>query len=108
MASRLAQVYESAQAHVNKKCSNDKLKVHIIINYNKNDNIYLKAKQKNQMTRRTLKNYIVAANITEYHILSKLIFLRTIIPKFHVDKAILFHLKIHIFKLDVRTIWSQL
>ena len=35
-----------------------------------------------------IDKYRVAANITEYHILLKLIFLRIIIPKIYGEKAI--------------------
>ncbi len=37
------------------------------------------------MIRQILTN--IVANITEYHIISKLIFFRIIIPKIHEDKA---------------------
>ena len=39
-----------------------------------------------------IDKYRVAANITEYHIISKLIFIRIIIPKF-MKKRRLFHVK---------------
>ena len=48
---------------------------------NKNDNI-LKAKLKKSDDQTDIDRYRVAANIIEYHTISKLIFLRIIIPKF--------------------------
>ncbi len=41
-----------------------------------------------------IDKFRVAANITEYHIISKLIFLRIIIPKFMIIKDNYFILKI--------------
>ncbi len=42
-----------------------------------------------------IDKYRVAANIIEYHIISKLIFLRIIIPKF-MEKRQLFNLKMYV------------
>ena len=47
---------------------------------------FIKTKLKILDNQRNIDKYSVAANITEYHIISKLIFLRIIIPK---DKAII-------------------
>ncbi len=43
---------------------------------------FIKAKLKKSDDQANIDKYRVAANITEYHILSKLIFRRIIIPKF--------------------------
>ena len=54
--------------------------------------------------------YKVAVNITKYHIISKLFFLRIIIPKFMIVRQ-LFHVKytkINMYKNGVHTIWSGL
>ena len=42
----------------------------------------IKTKLKNSDDPKNIDKYRVAVNITEYHIISKLIFLRIIIPKF--------------------------
>ena len=57
-----------------------------------------------------IDKYWLAANITEYHIISKLIFLRIIIPQF-IEKRQLFHVKmskINKFKMEVWICWAQL
>ena len=51
---------------------------------------FMKAKFKKSDDQTNIDKYRVAANITEYHIISKLIFLRIIIPKF-IEKRQLFH-----------------
>ncbi len=57
--------------------------------------------------------YSVVANITEYHIISKLIFLRIIIPKFLKIKQFLpvknecKNVKNQHVKMDVWTVWLQ-
>ena len=48
----------------------------------------IKAKLKKSDVQTNIDKYRVAANITEYHIISKLIFLRIIIPKFLMIKKI--------------------
>ncbi len=52
--------------------------------------------------------YRVATNITEYHIISKLNFRRTIIPKFMTIRQLIFvrkyMSKINMFKMDVSTL----
>ncbi len=58
---------------------------------NKNDNIHKNEVQEIGLTDEYWQ-YRVAANITEYHIISRLIFLRIIIPKF-IEKSQLFHIK---------------
>ena len=53
----------------------------------------------------------LAANITEYHIISKLIFLRIIIPKLMMIRQ-LYDVKMYVimnmFKIYVRTFWYEL
>ena len=51
------------------------------IDINKNDNIHINEVQQIRWSDEYWQ-YRVAANITEYHIISKLIFLWIIIPKF--------------------------
>ncbi len=68
---------------------NDDKKSHIShvklqINLTKNDNIH-KSKVKKTDNQTNIDKHRVAANITEYHIISKLIFLRIIIPKCRTD-----------------------
>ena len=53
---------------------------------------FIKAKIKKSDDQTDIDKYRVAANITEYHIISKLIFLRIIIPKFMMIRQ-LFHVK---------------
>ena len=53
---------------------------------------FIKAKIKNQMN---IDKNRVTANITEYHNISKLIFLRIIIAKF-MKKRQLFHVKMYL------------
>ena len=50
--------------------------------------IFIKAKLKKSDEQTNIWKYRVAANITEYHIMSKLIFRRIIIQKSHNDKGI--------------------
>ena len=52
-----------------------------------------------------IRKYRVAANITEYHITSKLIFLRKNHSKIYEDKNVGRNVK-H-FKMEVWTFWSQ-
>ena len=52
--------------------------------------IKLKAKLKKSIDQTNIDEYRVAANITEYQIISKLIFLRNIIPKFVMIRQILY------------------
>ena len=56
---------------------------------NKNDNIY---KNEVQEIQTNIDKYRETTNITEYHIISKLIFLGIIIPKF-MRKRLLLHVK---------------
>ena len=80
----------------------------------KNKNVtIIKTKFKKSNDQTNIYKYRVAANITEYHIISKLIFLRIIIPKFmkirqlvHV-KNVCKNVKNQHVKMDVR-IWSLL
>ena len=61
---------------------------------------FIKTKLKRSNDETSIDKYRVAANITEYHIISKIIFLRLIIQKF-MKKKRLFHVKmskINIFK----------
>ena len=53
---------------------------------------FIKAKLKKANDQTNIDKYRVAANITEYHIISKLIFLRIIIKKFMKIRQ-LFHVK---------------
>ena len=55
--------------------------------------IKLKAKLKKSIDQTNIDKYRVAANITEYQIISKLIFLRNIIPKFMMIVNYLFLVK---------------
>ena len=59
----------------------------------KNKNEFIKKKFKIPDDQTNIEKYSLAANITEYHIISKLILQRTIIPKFMMVKQ-LFHVKI--------------
>ena len=59
---------------------------------------FIKAKLKKSDDQMNFYIYRVAANITDYHIISKLIFLRIIIPKFMNE--------INMFRMDVLTSWS--
>ena len=76
---------------------------------------FIKTKFKKSDYQTNIDKYKVAANITEYHIISKLIFLRIIIPIFKKIRQ-LFHVKnvwknvkkINMFKMDIWTFWSQL
>ncbi len=52
--------------------------------------IFIKTKFKKSYDQTNIDKYRVAANITDYHIISKLIFLKLIIPKF-LKKRRLFH-----------------
>ena len=52
----------------------------------------IKTKFKKLDEQTNIDKYVVAANITEYHIKSKIIFLRSIIPKFMKIKQ-LFNVK---------------
>ena len=54
---------------------------------------FIKMKFKVSDDRTNIYKYRLAANITEYHIISKLILQRIIIPKFMMTKK-LFHVKI--------------
>ena len=71
----------------------------------------IEAKFKISDDHTNIDKYRVAANIIEYHIISKLIFLRIIIPKFMMIRQ-LFQImyvkmsKINMFKMDVWTFWS--
>ncbi len=49
---------------------------------------FIKTKFKKSNDQTNIGKYRVAANITEYHIISKLSFLRIIIPKFTGKRAI--------------------
>ena len=53
---------------------------------------FKKAKLKKSDDNTNIDKYRVAANIIEYHIISKLIFLRIIIPKFMILRLLL-HVK---------------
>ena len=70
---------------------------------------FIKAKLKKSYDQTNIR---VAANITEYHIISKLIFQRIIIPKFIMIWQ-LFHLKKMMYKIFKklnmfsRTFWSK-
>ncbi len=50
---------------------------------------FIKAKLKKADDQTKIDKYREAANITEYHIVSKLIFLRIIIPKFMMIRQFL-------------------
>ena len=68
---------------------------------------FIKMKFKISDAQTNINKYRLAANITEYHILSKFIFLRIITQKFMIKQ--LFHIKMYVkmskimFKIDVRT-----
>ncbi len=53
---------------------------------------FIKAKLKKSDIQTSIEINRVAANITEYHTMSKLIFLRIFIPKFRMTRK-LFHVK---------------
>ena len=53
---------------------------------------FIKTKFKKSYDQTNIDKYRVAANITEYHIISQLIFLRIIIPNF-LKKIQLIHVK---------------
>ncbi len=53
---------------------------------------FIKAKLKKSDDQRNIDKYGVPANITEYHVISKLIFLGIIFPKFMMIRQ-LFHVK---------------
>ena len=53
---------------------------------------FIKAQLKKSDNQTNVDKYRVAVNITEYHIISKLIFLRLIIPKI-LKKRRIFHVK---------------
>ncbi len=78
---------------------------------NKNDNIKTKLEKSDDLTN--IDKYRVAANIKEYHIISKLIFPRIIIPKLlmlrqlFTVKNVCKYVKINTDN-DVRTFWSEL
>ncbi len=57
--------------------------------------IFIKTKFKKSNDKTNIDKYRVATNITEYHIISKLIFLRLITPKF-MKKRRLFHVKMYV------------
>ena len=59
---------------------------------NKNDNIHKKNKVQISDDQTSIDNYRVVATITEYHNISKIFFLKTIIPKFMKIKQ-LFNIK---------------
>ncbi len=75
----------------------------------KKDENIKKGNLKNSDDQTNIDKYRLAANITEYEIISKLIFLRINIPKskFHVKNACK-NIKKNMFKMDVRTFWSVL
>ena len=50
---------------------------------------FIKSNFKKSDDQRNIDKYRVAANITEYHIESKLIFRRIIIPKFMIIKQLI-------------------
>ncbi len=55
---------------------------------------FIKTKFKKSDDQTNIDKYrVVAANITEYDIMSKLIFLRIIIPKLMEKKQLFFHLR---------------
>ena len=58
----------------------------------KNKTTFIKTKLKKSDDQTNINKYRVTANITEYHNISKLIFLRIIIAKF-MKKLQLFHVK---------------
>ncbi len=59
---------------------------------------FIKGKLKKSDNKTNIDKYRVAANITEYHITSKLIFSRIIIPKFMMIRQ-LFPVKINELKM---------
>ena len=66
---------------------------------------FIKTKVNKSDDQTNKEKYRAAANITEYHIISKIIFRRIIIPKF-MKKRQLFrvkNVKINMFKMDVLT-----
>ncbi len=66
---------------------------------------FMKAKLKKSDDQMNIDKYRLAANIREYHIISKLLFIRIIIPKFMMIRK-LFHVKkpeINMFKIDILT-----
>ncbi len=71
---------------------------------------FIKTKFQKSDDQMNIDKYAELANITEYHIISKLIFFRIIISKFKNMRQI-FHakdVKINMFRKDVWTFWSQL
>ena len=83
--------------------------------YKKTRNItFIKTKFKKSDDKTNIDKQRVAKNNTEYNIISKLIFLKIIIPKFRKIMR-LFHVKnvyknskIDMFKMNAWTFWSQL
>ncbi len=72
----------------------------------------IKAKLKKSDDQTNVEKYRVDANVTEYHIISKIISKRIIIPKFMIMRQ-LFHLKkyVNLSKINIideMTVWSQL
>ncbi len=63
---------------------------------------FIKTKFKKSDDQTNIDKYRVLANITEYHIISKLIFLRIIIPKFMKIRQ-LFHFKMYVKCTNGRT-----
>ncbi len=68
---------------------------------------FIKTKFKKSDEKTNIDNYRIAANFTEYHIISKLIFLRIIITKF-INIRQLFYVKMLVFKIAVWDFWLQL
>ena len=54
---------------------------------------FINTKFEKSNDKTNIDNYRVATNITEYQIISKLIFFRIIIPKFMEKKQLFFHVK---------------
>ncbi len=71
---------------------------------------FIKVKLKKSENQNNIYEYRLAANVTEYHIISKLIFLRIIIPKFMLRRQLfeVKNIKINIFIMHVSTFESQL
>ncbi len=70
---------------------------------------FIKTKFNNSDYQKNIDKYRVAVNITENYVISKLIFLRIIIPN-PENKAIISckNKYVKMFRMDLRTFWSQL
>ncbi len=62
---------------------------------------FIKGTLKKSYDQMNIDKYRIAANIIEYHVISKLIFQKSY-KLFHVK------MQVKMFKIDIRTFWSQL